>query len=227
MPFMAEPTLRLHYDKYYPTYLNKLNAILKVNPGLQSLPIEKMVAHMRLMPAPMRRTLRNCGGGHLNHSLFYSLLKPGGPHPIPPELEAVLNARFGSLMRFKEEFSAASAGRFGSGWCWLVYGPDELYLYSTANQDHPYMPHVEPGGYPLIGLDLWEHAYLFDFGIRRPAYVQAFWQVLNWEEVYCRYLEAQKLALTGGLIPPLTQDERACLRKQYAHQPEELEPEED
>lgn len=213
-PFMDERTLRIHYEKVLPTYLSKLNALITINPATHGLTVEQMVCHMRVMPQAMRRTLRNCGGGHLNHSLFYSILKPGGPHPMPAELQEILEHRFGSISRFREEFSASSAGRFGAGWNWLVLTYDDLYVYSTANQDHPFMPHIDSKGYPLMNLDLWEHAYFLSYDIRRPAYVQAYWQVINWEEVYRRYLHARELLQQQALLPGLSTEELECLRAQ-------------
>lgn len=212
LPLMGSRALHVHYHSVYIPYIEKLNAILNHYPDVQDWPVEKLVAGQKMLPNHMKRTIRNCGGGYLNHTQFYELLKPGGPHPIPPALEVVFNRRFGSMMRFKEEFSAAAAGRFGAGWCWLSLRDEDLYISGTANQDNPIMPHMTTVGFPILGIDLWEHTYLYDWDIRRPAYVQAFWSFINWEVVHQRYEKAMALREADRLIPLPSKEEAKWLR---------------
>lgn len=223
-PFMDAATVQLHNRKYYVSYQSHLQAALNHFPILREWPEEWLIAHIRELPGGIRRSVRNNGGGVVNHRHFYQTLKPGGPHPMPPELEAALHHRFGSIMRFKEEFASVASGRFGVGWCWLILTQDELYIDSAMNQDNPLMPHADIRGLPLLGLDVWEHAYLLRHHNRRPSYIQAFWNVINWEVVYERYCFGLEQRTNGTLLPALTEDEAhllADLRRQgSAYDPE-------
>lgn len=179
-PHIDAKTMEIHHDKHHATYVNNLNTALKAHPTLQGKPVEELLTSLVSIPEAIRTTVRNNGGGHFNHSLFWKLMTPkGGGMPTGPVAKA-LDDQMGGFASFKETFNKAAAARFGSGWAWLVLGKDgKLAVLSTPNQDNPIME----GNKPLLGLDVWEHAYYLKYQNKRPEYVAAWWNTINWEEV--------------------------------------------
>ena len=186
-PHIDEETMRIHHDKHHGTYVTKVNAALEGHDDLASKSIEDLLKDINSVPENIRTAVRNNGGGHANHSLFWQLLSPNGGGAPTGAIADAINAKFGSFDKFKQEFSDAAANRFGSGWAWLVVNNGELEVTSTPNQDSPYME----GKTPILGLDVWEHAYYLKYQNRRPDYIGAFFNVVNWDEVNKRY-EAAK-----------------------------------
>ena len=187
-PYIDETTMTIHHSKHHATYVNNLNAALENYPELQDKSVEELVKDLESVPADIRTAVRNNGGGHLNHSLFWKLLSPNGGQEKGALLEAI-TAKFGSFDGFKEAFAKAAATRFGSGWAWLVVNKDkELEVVSTANQDSP----VSEGLKPILTLDVWEHAYYLKYQNKRPDYVGAWWSVVNWDFANKLYEEALK-----------------------------------
>ncbi|MGV3489061.1 MAG: superoxide dismutase [Tuberibacillus sp.] len=186
-PHIDEETMRIHHDKHHGTYVTKVNAALEGHDDLASKSIEDLLKDINSVPENIRTAVRNNGGGHANHSLFWQLLSPNGGGAPTGAIADAINAKFGSFDKFKQEFSDAAANRFGSGWAWLVVNNGELEVTSTPNQDSPYMD----GKTPILGLDVWEHAYYLKYQNRRPDYISAFFNVINWDEVNKRY-EAAK-----------------------------------
>ncbi|PAQ13322.1 superoxide dismutase SodA [Bacillus sp. FJAT-42315] len=186
-PHIDKETMNIHHTKHHNTYVTKLNEALQGHDDLASKSVEELIADIDALPEAVRTAVRNNGGGHANHSLFWQLLSPNGGGEPTAELADAINSKFGSLDKFKDEFAAAAAGRFGSGWAWLVVNNGELEVTSTPNQDSPLME----GKTPILGLDVWEHAYYLNYQNRRPDYIQAFWNVVNWDEVAKRFNEAK------------------------------------
>ncbi|HEX6989239.1 MAG TPA: superoxide dismutase [Bacillota bacterium] len=187
-PHIDEQTMRIHHDRHHAAYVNNLNAALEGQAGLAGKSVEDLLRGIDQVPEAIRTAVRNNGGGHANHTLFWEVMKPGGSRQPGGDLAAAIDRAFGSFDQFKEAFSKAAAGRFGSGWAWLVVdGGGNLKVYSTANQDSPYME----GDVPILGLDVWEHAYYLKYQNRRPDYIQAWWNVVNWDEVGRRYAAAR------------------------------------
>ncbi len=179
-PHIDAKTMEIHHDKHHAAYVEKLNAALEKYPELQNKKIEELLTGIKDVPEAIRTAVQNNGGGHHNHTLFWESMKPGGSQNLP---EAIAKT-FGSLDDFKAKVTEAAIGRFGSGWAWLVKNGDNLEVYSTANQDSPLME----GKTPILGLDVWEHAYYLKYQNRRPEYVAAFWNVVNWDEVARRLI---------------------------------------
>jgi Fe-Mn family superoxide dismutase len=187
-PHIDEQTMRLHHDKHHATYVNNLNAALESQPDLQNKSIEELLAAVDRLPEAIRTPVRNNGGGHANHTLFWELMAPGGGKEPGGELAGSINNAFGSFAAFKEQFTKACIGRFGSGWGWLIADRSgKLSIESTANQDSPLMS----GKIPVLGCDVWEHAYYLKYQNRRPDYVAAWWNVVNWTEVGRRFEKAR------------------------------------
>ncbi|WP_338750123.1 superoxide dismutase SodA [Bacillus sp. FJAT-52991] len=186
-PHIDKETMNIHHTKHHNTYVTKLNEALQGHDDLASKSVEELIADIDALPEAIRTAVRNNGGGHANHSLFWQLLSPNGGGEPTGELAEAINSKFGSLDKLKEEFAAAAAGRFGSGWAWLAVNNGELEVTSTPNQDSPLME----GKTPVLGLDVWEHAYYLNYQNRRPDYIQAFWNVVNWDEVAKRFNEAK------------------------------------
>ena len=177
-PAIDARTMEIHHDKHHAAYVTNLNKALESAPELYGKPIEQILRDIQQVPEGIRIAVRNNGGGHANHSLFWELLAPGGSKAPQGALEKSIAAAFGSFEVFQEKFSTAAATRFGSGWAWLVVdGEKKLQVYSTANQDSPLMD----GHQPILGLDVWEHAYYLNYQNRRPDYIKAFWSVANWD----------------------------------------------
>lgn len=186
-PHIDAKTMEIHHDKHHQGYVDKLNAAIKEESSLEGKTIEELLGDLNAVPETVRTAVRNNGGGHANHSLFWTVISPSGGDAPTGTLADKLNEAFGSLDDFKSKFSTAAAGQFGSGWAWLVVKSDgSLGVYSTPNQDSPLMQ----GDTPILGLDVWEHAYYLNYQNRRPDYIEAFWNVVDWNEVERRYTEA-------------------------------------
>jgi superoxide dismutase, Fe-Mn family len=186
-PHIDKETMNIHHTKHHNTYVTNLNNALEGNEELLSKTVEEVVANLDAVPEAARTAVRNNGGGHANHSLFWQVISPNGGGEPAGELAEAINSKFGGFEGFKEEFSKAATTRFGSGWAWLVVNNGELEVTSTPNQDSPLME----GKTPILGLDVWEHAYYLNYQNRRPEYIGAFWNVVNWEEVNNRYTSAK------------------------------------
>lgn len=186
-PHFDAQTMEIHHSKHHQAYVNNANAVLANLPEWEKLSAEELIARLAELPENVRTPLRNNAGGHANHSLFWQILKTGTT--LQGKLKAAIERDFGSVEAFQAEFEKAAATRFGSGWAWLVYEDGKLKVVSTANQDSPLMGQAVSGasGYPIIGLDVWEHAYYLKFQNRRPDYIKAFWQVVNWDEATRRF----------------------------------------
>ncbi len=181
-PFIDKETMVLHHTKHHQAYIDKLNAALALGaPDWLKKPIEVVVANYRSLPESLQTAVRNQGGGHLNHSLFWTMMAKPGTGGKPSEaLQSALDESFGGIPAFQQEFTTKATGVFGSGWAWLVRGQEKpLALVTSANQDNP----VSDGGVPLLGIDVWEHAYYLKYRNLRPAYVEAWFHVLNWNRV--------------------------------------------
>src|SRR5665213_238555 len=178
-PYIDAKTMEIHHDKHHGTYVEKLNTALDGHIDLQAKTIEELLAKLDKVPEDIRTAVRNNGGGHANHSMFWLTMKPGGAKEPPGNLASAINSTFGSLSEFKAKLAEAGTTRFGSGWAWLVKNNDKLEVYSTANQDSP----LSEGKTPILGLDVWEHAYYLKYQNKRPDYIEAWWNVVNWDEV--------------------------------------------
>jgi len=191
-PSIDAKTMEIHHDKHHATYVTNLNKALESAPELSSKPINELIADLSSVPEAIRGPVRNNGGGHANHTFFWNLLGANGGEPSGKLAEAI-KQKFGSIEDFKAKFEAAGLGRFGSGWAWLVVTPGkELEIVSTANQDSPLMGKAISGaeGTPVIGVDVWEHAYYLNYQNRRADYLKAFWNVLNWSAAEKNYAAA-------------------------------------
>jgi Fe-Mn family superoxide dismutase len=186
-PHIDAKTMEIHHDKHHATYVNKLNEALASHPDLQGKPVEDLLRGFDQVPEPVRNAVRNHGGGHANHSLFWEVMGPGGGgNPSGPIAEA-LQRDFGSFESFKEKLTNAAANQFGSGWGWLVASGGKLDVIARPNQDSPLME----GKTPLLGVDVWEHAYYLKYQNRRPDYLTAWWNTINWQAVSQRYDSAK------------------------------------
>ncbi|WP_406699485.1 superoxide dismutase [Singulisphaera sp. Ch08] len=183
-PHISAKTMQFHHDKHHQAYVTNVNAALKDHPAHQGKSIEELIANLDALPEGIRTAVRNNGGGHANHSLFWLIMKPGGGGEPTGALGQAITSELGGFASFKEALNKAGTTRFGSGWAWLVVGKDgKLAVTSTANQDSPIME----GQTPLLGVDVWEHAYYLDYQNRRPDYLASWWNTLNWEEIGRRY----------------------------------------
>ena len=185
-PHIDARTMEIHHGKHHQAYINNVNGALEGNEELAGKSVEDLVSDLDSVPEDIRGAVRNNGGGHANHSLFWSVMGPGKGGEPGGDLGAASDATFGSLDGFKEEFAKAGATRFGSGWAWLVVDGGNLAVTSTANQDSPLME----GKTPILGLDVWEHAYYLNYQNRRPDYIAAFWNVVDWDAVAARFVAA-------------------------------------
>ena len=184
-PHIDAQTMTLHHDKHHQAYVDKANDALAGGP-FDGKPIEEVIANLGQVPEDKRGAVRNNGGGHLNHSLFWESMSPNGGGAPDGDLGSAIDAAFGSFDAFKEQFEAAGVARFGSGWAWLVVDGGTLKITSTANQDSP----LTDGQTPLLGNDVWEHAYYLKYQNRRPEYLKAWWNVVDWSKVAERYAAA-------------------------------------
>ena len=188
-PHIDEQTMRIHHDKHHAAYVNNLNAALEGHADLQAKTVEQIAGDLKSVPESIRTAVRNNGGGHVNHTLFWELMRPGGGTEPTGTLADAINRTFGGLAQFKEQFGKACVGRFGSGWGWLsLDAKGTVAIESTPNQDSPLMD----GKTPILGCDVWEHAYYLKYQNRRPDYVAAWWNVANWTEVGKRYDQARR-----------------------------------
>lgn len=192
-PYIDARTMEFHHDKHHQAYVNNTNALIKDHPSLAALDINTLISSLAQVPEAIRTGVRNNAGGHANHTFFWHVMAPGKGGAPKGKLGDAINATFGGFDKFKEEFSKAAATRFGSGWAWLVVTPDKkLVVASTPNQDSPLMGKAVAGieGKPVITLDVWEHAYYLHYQNRRPDYIAAFWNVVDWDFAEKNYLSA-------------------------------------
>lgn len=181
-PHIDKMTMEIHHQKHHGTYLSNLKAALEKYPDWAAKPFEEILGNISKLPEDIRTAVRNNGGGHWNHSFFWPLMTPNSPGKPVGELAKAIEQTFGSFEAFQEKFSAAAMGRFGSGWAWLVWRDGKLEIGSTPNQDNPLMDISDFKGKPILGLDVWEHAYYLKYQNRRADYIKAWWNVVNWEE---------------------------------------------
>jgi Fe-Mn family superoxide dismutase len=187
-PHIDEQTMRIHHDKHHAAYIAKANAALEGHADLAGKSVEDLLRGIDNLPDSIRGALRNNAGGHSNHAIFWTIMKPGGGGTPSGDLASAIDSTFGGFDKFKEQFATAAATQFGSGWAWLVLdSAGKLQVKGMPNQDSPYMENCTP----LLGIDVWEHAYYLNYQNRRPDYVAAWWNVVNWDEVAKRYADAK------------------------------------
>jgi Fe-Mn family superoxide dismutase len=186
-PYIDARTMQLHHGKHHAAYTNNLNAALEKHPDLQNKSIEELLGNLSSIPEDIRTTVRNNGGGYANHALFWNIMSPNGGGEPGGELAEAINSAFGSFDAFKEKFSTAAKTQFGSGWAWLTVKNGRLAVESTPNQDTPVMGGVTP----ILGIDVWEHAYYLHYQNRRPDYIEAWWNVVDWDAVADNYAKAK------------------------------------
>jgi Fe-Mn family superoxide dismutase len=182
-PHIDAKTMEIHHGKHHQTYVNNLNAAIEKAPELGTRSLDDLIRNVNTLPEAVRTPIRNNGGGHWNHSMFWQLMAPKAGGEPGGNLGAAIKSGFGDFAKFREQFSAAGVGRFGSGWAWLINAGGKLSITSTPNQDCPLME----GQKAIMGLDVWEHAYYLKYQNRRPDYITAWWNVVNWKEVEKRY----------------------------------------
>ena len=189
-PHIDEATMRLHHDKHHAAYVNNLNAALEKHPELASKSPEELVRDLNAVPEDIRAAVRNNGGGHVNHTMFWNIMKSGGGGAPSGAIGDAIKSTFGDFETFKKQFNEAGVKQFGSGWVWLARSSDgKLQIVSTANQDNP----LSQGHFPILGNDVWEHAYYLNYNNRRPDYLAAWWNTVNWDEVNRRFQQAQTM----------------------------------
>ncbi len=183
-PYIDSTTMFIHLNNHHAAYVANLNKALEKYPDLQKKSITNLLASINTLPADIQTAVRNNGGGHYNHSLFWKTLAPAGSAPMSPELEAIIVKNFGSVEVLKTEFEKAALARFGSGWAWVIKDEaGKLKIVTTPNQDNTVMSVINVKGKPVLMLDIWEHAYYLKYQSKRAAYVKAFWEIVNWKEV--------------------------------------------
>ncbi|MBF2002781.1 MAG: superoxide dismutase [Synechococcales cyanobacterium M58_A2018_015] len=189
-PYIDAQTMEIHHSKHHAAYVNKLNEVIQQYPDLQTQTVVSLLQSLESLPEEIRSTIRNNGGGHLNHSMFWQIMAPNSGGTPSGELATALDQTFGSFDAFKQQFNQAGAGQFGSGWVWLAMNPQgQLQIVTTSNQDSPILENL----YPILGNDVWEHAYYLQYQNRRPEYLDRWWNVVNWPEVERRFAQAQEL----------------------------------
>jgi Fe-Mn family superoxide dismutase len=187
-PFIDTQTMQLHHDKHHAAYVNNLNGAIEKYADLQSKSVEELVKMLDSVPEDIRATIRNNAGGDVNHTMFWQIMKPNGGGEPTGDLASAIDSTFGTFDTFKQQFNDAGVKRFGSGWVWLVKNNQgNLQITSTADQDSP----LSEGYYPIMGNDVWEHAYYLKYQNRRPEYLNAWWNVINWDEINRRFAESQ------------------------------------
>jgi superoxide dismutase, Fe-Mn family len=187
-PYIDKQTMEIHHDKHHGAYVTNLNKALESAPDLQNKTVEELLANnCAIVPENIRTPVRNNGGGHINHSMFWQIMAPKAGGNPSGNVGQAINSTFGSFDQFKEKMNAAGVGRFGSGWAWLVKSGGKVDIISTANQDSPLME----GKFPVMGVDVWEHAYYLKYQNRRPEYLAAWWNVVNWPEIEKRFNSAK------------------------------------
>jgi len=187
-PYIDARTMEIHHGKHHNGYVTNLNKALEAHPELQKLSVEELLAQIGKVPENIRTAVRNNGGGHLNHTMFWQVMKKGGGGEPSGDLATAIKSGFGSFAEFKAKFTQAATTRFGSGWAWLSVRGGKLVVESTANQDNP----VLEGGRAVFGLDVWEHAYYLKYQNRRPEYIEAWWNTVNWAQVAENYAQAKR-----------------------------------
>jgi Fe-Mn family superoxide dismutase len=192
-PHVDARTMEIHHDKHHQAYITNANNALKDHADLAAKPVDELIANLAAVPEAIRTVLRNNAGGHANHTFFWTIMGPNAGGEPKGQLAEAIKAKFGSFDAFKEAFEKAGATRFGSGWAWLVVNKGELEVVSTANQDSPLMGKAVAGveGTPVIGCDVWEHAYYLNYQNRRPDYLKAWWNTVNWDQAEKNYLAAK------------------------------------
>jgi Fe-Mn family superoxide dismutase len=179
-PYIDALTMEIHYTKHHQTYIDKLNKALEAHPDLQKKTLDELLKNLNSLPESVRTEVENQGGGHLNHSMFWTMMKKNGKEQAKGKVAAAITEKFGTYDAFKDQFTNAAKSRFGSGWAWLsINKAGDLEVSSTANQDTP----LSEGASPILGLDVWEHAYYLKYQYKRPEYIDAWWHVVNWEQV--------------------------------------------
>src|SRR5580698_1544054 len=191
-PYIDAMTMEIHHDKHHNAYVTNVNKAIAGKADLESKTVEQLISNLDAVPADIRGAVRNNGGGHANHSMFWKLMGPKAGGVPSGKLADDINAAFGSFDAFKEKFNAAGISRFGSGWAWLIVRDSKLEISSTPNQDNPLMDVAEIKGTPLLGVDVWEHAYYLKYQNRRAEYLGAFWNVVDWSKVADRYAASGK-----------------------------------
>ena len=186
-PTIDEATMKLHHDKHHQAYVTNLNGAIEKDPSLSKYSPEELLENLDKLPEASRKVVQNNGGGHVNHTMFWEIMKPNGGGDPFGNLAMQINEDFGDFDTFKKQFNEAGAKQFGSGWAWLVWKEGKLAVISTANQDSP----LTLGLYPIMGNDVWEHAYYLKYNNRRPDYLAAWWNVVNWEAISARFEKAQ------------------------------------
>ncbi len=186
-PTIDEATMKLHHDKHHQAYVTNLNGAIEKDPSLAKYSPEDLLENLDKLPEASRKVVQNNGGGHVNHTMFWEIMKPNGGGDPFGNLAMQINEDFGDFDTFKKQFNEAGAKQFGSGWAWLVWKDGKLAVISTANQDSP----LSLGLYPIMGNDVWEHAYYLKYNNRRPDYLAAWWNVVNWEAISARFEKAQ------------------------------------
>jgi Fe-Mn family superoxide dismutase len=187
-PTIDEATMKLHHDKHHQAYITNLNAAIEKHPELGSKTAEELIADLASIPEDIRGAVRNNGGGHVNHTMFWEIMKPGGGGDPTGKIGEQIAKDFGTFEDFKKLFNDAGVKQFGSGWAWLVLEAGKLKIVSSPNQDSP----RSSGKFPILGNDVWEHAYYLKYNNRRPEYLAAWWNVVNWDEVNARFEKAKK-----------------------------------
>jgi superoxide dismutase, Fe-Mn family len=187
-PYIDAKTMEIHHDKHHATYVTNLNKALEGHADLQNKTVEQLLTGLNSLPEAIRTAVRNNGGGHMNHSLFWKIMKKGGGGEPSGDLGAAINSAFGSFADFKAKLIDAGTKRFGSGWAWLLFRDGKLVIESTANQDNP----IIDGGKAFFGVDVWEHAYYLKYQNLRPEYLEQWWNTINWAQVAENYAEAKK-----------------------------------
>ena len=182
-PIIDEKTMHLHHDMHHAAYVKNLNTALEKYPNLQSKSAEDLIRDLNAIPEDIRGAVRNNGGGHVNHTMFWQIMKPKGGGEPTGDISQQIKADFGDFESFKKLFNETTAKQFGSGWGWLIFEGGKLKIVTTANQDNP----ITQGLHPIFGNDVWEHAYYLKYNNRRPEYLQAWWSVVNWDEINRRY----------------------------------------
>lgn len=186
-PYIDAETMRIHHSRHHAAYVKNLNTALDKYPRLKTRSVEQLLQDLNSVPEDIRRTVRNNGGGHVNHTMFWEIMAPNGGGEPTGAIAGAINKNFGSFAEFKERFNAAGTNRFGSGWAWLIRNRNgDLQIISTPNQDSPLME----GNYPIMGNDVWEHAYYLKYQNRRADYLKAWWNVVNWDEINNRLKQA-------------------------------------
>ncbi len=187
-PYIDEATMKLHHDKHHQTYVTNLNGAVEKHPDLGKKTPEELLEDLSSVPDDVRAVVRNNGGGHVNHTMFWQIMKPNGGGEPMGEIADQIKTDFGSFEDFKKLFNETTAKQFGSGWGWLVFDGGKLKIVTTPNQDNP----ISQGQYPILGNDVWEHAYYLKYQNKRPDYLAAWWNVVNWDEVNKRFATAKQ-----------------------------------